>query len=434
MSSNVTERDLLILNPDCSLKKLKEPHIYNKCKDALYRIDKEAECLFQENETITGDMFVDCGSRDFFLYCLEEEILIPSEKPSRRTASFIPAKGGITDPALRYLLFHITDGCNISCKHCYLGKTQKTSLGFKQIRNVFKEMEEMQGLIVLLSGGEPLCHPSFWEINEILPEFNLRFELLTNGTLITPEVAKRLKVHQVQVSIDGLETAHDFMRGSGNFKRSLNGIRNLVDAGMKVAVSTMVFAKNLQDFEGLQSLLRGMGVEQWLVNSPSAIGSWVKHEDLSVDHENIAEKMITYSQADGPHESKYSQICGSHICTIFADGEIYPCPLIVENSLRMGNIRDGLASAWQKKKSATDFSDFSECGECTVKHECHGGCRFRAKESGNPCGRDPVMCAIYKKRRRITPMTIIKLKKTTKVAGASYQPFIRLFCKSGGKC
>jgi len=389
--------DTYVLNPDCSLKRLKESFIYNKSKDVLYRLDEEAECLFRENKTIIKDMFAGCEGEEFFLYCLEEEIIIPSERSARKTALFTPAKEELTDPYLRYLLFHITDRCDISCKHCYLGKTQKTSLGFDKICRVFGGMEEMQGLIVLLSGGEPLCHPDFWKINEILPDFNLRFELLTNGTLITKDVARRLKVHQVQVSIDGLETAHDLMRGHGNFQKSVNGIRNLIDAGMKVAVSTMVFAKNLQDFEELQSFLRGMGINQWLVNSPSAIGNWVGHENLSVDHDAIAEKMITYSQAEGPHESKYSQICGSHICTIFADGEIYPCPLIAEEGLKMGNIRDGLFSAWQNKKSATDFSDFSECGDCTVKHKCHGGCRFRAKESGNPCGRDPVMCAIYKK-------------------------------------
>jgi MoaA/NifB/PqqE/SkfB family radical SAM enzyme len=67
----------------------------------------------------------------------------------------------------------------------------------------------------MLSGGEPLAWPQLWELNERLGEFALRIVLLTNATLLTRELAERLAVQEVQVSLDGLERGHDSLRGAG---------------------------------------------------------------------------------------------------------------------------------------------------------------------------------------------------------------------------
>lgn len=387
-------KSYLTLNPNCSLKWLEKPHVYNKAMDELYELDEEAMQFLQNNQTIKKST-IDSSCRDFIDYCIEEGIFLPRNTTMLSRKFPIDVEYHASTPSLRYLLLHMTERCNLQCKHCYVAPLNNQSLRFEEVVDIFQQMEKVQGLIVLLSGGEPLCHPEFWKVNEVLPDFNLRFEMLSNGTLITLEAARQLNVHHVQVSIDGLEESHDFIRGKGNFQKALTGIKNLLEAGKKVSISTMVFTKNLQDFNAMASLWNDLGISQWLVNTPSAVGSWVNFKDLSVPVETVAKYIVQYSRGEGPYKSDFDHICGSHICTVLANGEIYPCPLIADNDTKMGSImREGLQESWKNKKEMS--LNLTECRNCKYKEECKGGCRSRAKEYGNPCGRDPILCAVFK--------------------------------------
>ena len=83
----------------------------------------------------------------------------------------------------------------------------------------------MQGLRVLITGGEPLLHRSFKEINQMLPEFFIRKILFTNGLLLNNKILSDLNVNEIQISIDGLEEAHDSIRGKGTFRLSIEAIK-----------------------------------------------------------------------------------------------------------------------------------------------------------------------------------------------------------------
>ena len=54
------------------------------------------------------------------------------------------------------------------------------------------QFEEMGGLKLMISGGEPLIHSRFWELMEILPSYELRVVILSNGTLIDETDARKL--------------------------------------------------------------------------------------------------------------------------------------------------------------------------------------------------------------------------------------------------
>ena len=64
------------------------------------------------------------------------------------------------------------------------GKVKASELSINRIKTILTEFEEMQGLRVLITGGEPLLHSRFKEINEILPQFFIRKILFTNGLLL----------------------------------------------------------------------------------------------------------------------------------------------------------------------------------------------------------------------------------------------------------
>ena len=105
----------------------------------------------------------------------------------------------------------------------------------------------MQGLRVLITGGEPLLHSRLSELCGILPDFSVRKILLTNGILLSTAILKTLSVHEIQISIDGMERAHDSLRGKGAYKSAIRGLHAALDAGFEVSVSTMIHPGNLGD-------------------------------------------------------------------------------------------------------------------------------------------------------------------------------------------
>ncbi len=88
-----------------------------------------------------------------------------------------------------------------------------------------------------LTGGEPMLHPRFMEIVDMLSKEGISLNMETNGTLLTPENARYLKEHTnvafISVSIDSpVEKEHDAFRGvKGAFKKVLHGLDCLVGAG-----------------------------------------------------------------------------------------------------------------------------------------------------------------------------------------------------------
>ena len=387
------------LNLDCSLKYMEYGCVYDKKRDELYRLNNNALRFLLSHQNISRpdlDTISD-EVRRFVTYLVDERIFLPAEQPISDRTFFVGDEFRPSLPSLRYLLLHLTKDCNLRCKHCYVAPNTQEFLPYDTVKTAFNQMQELQGLNILLSGGEPLRHPDFWDINGILPTYDLRFELLSNGTLITSDAAKKLNVHHVQISLDGLEKAHDFMRGQGSFKRSIRGIENLRGAGKSVSISTMVHAQNINDFDQMERLLDEYQISQWIINQPSAAGRWGENIDNGVPIESAAKIMVKYSRGEGPHESKSNFTCGSHIATIMTDGGVYPCPFLTDEEMFMGAVdKTSLRAAWKNRKGIT-INDLTECEPCDYLEKCRGGCRFRAKEEGNVCGKDSVMCTIYKK-------------------------------------
>jgi sulfatase maturation enzyme AslB (radical SAM superfamily) len=211
-----SENKFIILTPHSVLKNLEEPYLYNIESDELYELNTDAyQFLLKicrgENPSFREE------DEEFIQFCLSENLIALSETPFKRKLFLNPSP----IPSLRYLELQITDRCNLKCRHCYIGESVHQDLSIGQIQKVLEEFEEIQGLRLLLSGGEPLLHPHFWQINDILHNHAFRSVLLSNGTLITKEVAKRLRVHEVQISLDGMKQGHESLRGEGTFEKTM---------------------------------------------------------------------------------------------------------------------------------------------------------------------------------------------------------------------
>src|SRR4030042_3332377 len=227
---------------DAAIKWLEIPSIYHIEKDDLYELDNESFEFLQNCASENGCNVESASDRSEFIdYCLKEGILTKGKVSVKR-----PPLIKTPDPSLRYLELQITNKCNLKCKHCYMGDNNPPSppfrkggkggfeklsskqyfseLSVRQIRKVLHEFEQMQGLRVLITGGEPLIHRGFKEINEMLPEFFVRKVLFTNGLLLNKKVLKKLNFNEIQISVDGLEGAHDLLRGKGTFKRAIEAV------------------------------------------------------------------------------------------------------------------------------------------------------------------------------------------------------------------
>ncbi len=176
----LSPNDYLVLAPNCFLKNLEEPCVYNIETDELYETNKEA---FDFLQLCDGSRQVrDLGfERPFVSWCLDEGILTLTREGSKRR--FLLYKS--PQPSLRYLELQITARCNLNCRHCYRGTPEPTDVTLEQIKYILQEFQQMQGLRLIISGGEPLLHPDFWAINDMLPHFGFRSILLSNGARST---------------------------------------------------------------------------------------------------------------------------------------------------------------------------------------------------------------------------------------------------------
>lgn len=126
------------LSNDCALKWLETKCVYNIKNDDLYELDNKSFSFLQKCSLPEGCL---TKSSKFISYCKKEGLLTTNNIISKQ-----PPLIKSPSPSLRYLELQITDKCNLRCKHCYIEKNNSNELSIKQIGNILKEFEKMQGL------------------------------------------------------------------------------------------------------------------------------------------------------------------------------------------------------------------------------------------------------------------------------------------------
>ncbi len=369
------------LSRRAALKWLETPSIYHISKDELYELDSDSFRFLEKCASDDG-----CSSKDgaFIDYCIEEGLVTRERVTAPR-----PCLEPSPRPSLRYLELQITSACNLRCRHCYLGEHNDRELPPAAIQSILKEFERMQGLRVLITGGEPLLHSRFKEINEMLPDFLVRKVLFTNGLLLRKDLIGLLKVDEIQVSVDGLEEAHDRLRGSGTFKKVMASMQLAIDAGFDVSVSTMVHRGNLADFDAMERMFKDMGIKDWTVDVPCPAGRLKNNQDVFIGPEEGG-RYLGYGFGGGLHASENGYGCGLHLMAVMADGKIGKCSFY--NDKTIGSIDEGLGTVWGRLQPVrlTDL----QC-RCDYLDICRGGCRYRAELLEGKGGRDRYRCMLY---------------------------------------
>lgn len=159
--------------------------------------------------------------------------------------------------------WNITRTCNLRCVHCYSNSDAKQYSGeltTAEAKQFIADCAAFKVPVLLLSGGEPLIRPDVFELVEYARDKGIRTTFSTNGTLITPAIAKRIKdlgVGYVGISLDGLGEANDKFRGqTGAFDRALAGIRNCLAIGQRVGLRFTINRYNFHDLENIFALIK----------------------------------------------------------------------------------------------------------------------------------------------------------------------------------
>ncbi|MEW6657697.1 MAG: radical SAM protein [Thermodesulfobacteriota bacterium] len=330
--------------------------------------------------------------------------------------------------------WHLTERCNLRCQHCYQDNKKIEEMSFPEIAGVMatavrmvQEWQEAYDIQFLpsfnVTGGEPFLREDFFAILERMIATGFEIYLLSNGTLITGEIARKLAdlgVHGVQVSLEGLERTHDRLRGPGSFAAAVAGIQNLLDAGVSVSLNTTLSRMNAGDFPHLADLAlslgvprlgfsrlvpsgRGLALLDQALTTPEVKEIYGKIAALKIEGLEIATGDPMASQMhEAPPAGDAGDIalggCAAGVSglTLLPDGTVTPCRRL---PLPIGNVRrDSLRELWAASPVLEALRDRrryqGRCGPCPRWAQCRG-CRAiayawsRAQGSPDFLGPDP---------------------------------------------
>ena len=341
-------------------------------------------------------------------------------------------KTGTRKYPLNQIYFYLTEGCNLKCRHCWLApKYQSENKAYPALDlNLFKSIIEQAKPLglngVKLTGGEPLLHPEIKEILEYIRTEDLRLTVETNGVLCTPELASRMAACKnpfVSVSLDGAEAeTHEWVRGvEGCFDQAIDGLRNLISAGLRPQVIMTIMRQNKDQMEPMVRVAENLGAGSVKFNilQPTArgermhftgealdiqelvdLGKWVENT-LSADTSlNLYYDHPIAFRPLGKMFGENGDSCGAcgilSILGVLANGSYALCGIgeAVPDLVFGRATTDSLLSIWGKTPVLLELREGiphkldGVCGRCLMKEICLGSCLaqnyYRSKSLWKP--------------------------------------------------
>jgi len=322
----------------------------------------------------------------------------------------------------RLIAWELTRACNLSCRHCRadaITELDSNELSTSEAEHLIDQLTEYGKPILILTGGEPLLRPDIYDIAEYGTDKGLRVVFATNGTLVTPDVARRLKdagIKRISISIDGSDaTTHDdFRRELGSFDSSLKAIQYIRNAGIGYQINSTVTKRNITQIPDILNLaieLKADALHIFLL-VPTGRGKEIEEDEIPPEeYEQVLNWFydqqktvpIQLKATCAPHYFRIMRqrakkegikitpethgfeamtkgcLAGSGFCFVSHIGEIFPCGYLPALA---GNIRQQtFKDIWENSKVFNDIRDLNllkgKCGKCEYRAVC-GGCRARA--------------------------------------------------------
>lgn len=300
-----------------------------------------------------------------------------------------------------FLIYSITDRCNLDCRGCYanlLHRTDRPELDDGEVDRVLTEAEQLGTSITLIAGGEPFLRDALLEWTENHP--GILFLLFTNGVLVDEVKVRRLRSqpHVVPVlSLEGDEATTDARRGQGAYEKVTQAMDRLRQARVFFGVSTTLTRDNFElatsrgHIDGL--IRRGCRLFYYINYVPVEEGT--EEMQLSLDQVSRLEARLGELRRTSPalfiafpHDEVALGGClaaGRGFLHINAAGDVQPCPFspysdvnlrgtrfeqalrsplfrkILESDVVLDE-RDGRCALWKKRDWVSSLVSESEAG------------------------------------------------------------------------
>ena len=329
--------------------------------------------------------------------------------------------------------WHITDECDQRCEHCYIF-SEDNNICLKEMP--YADMEKVDTSCLdmcnrlgrtpyfFITGGDPILHPDFWQLCELLKQNQIDFAILGNPFHLSNEVCKRLASYgckKYQLSLDGMREIHDRFRKSGSFDITIEKISCIKNAGMYCAIMSTVSSANMADFPELIDLVVEKEVDVFAFGRYCPT-SEQKSEEYHIEPfaykaflEKCFEKYMEYKDRHTyfqmkdhlwtllmyekglfqiPDDAKEDMIydgchCGISHMTILPTSDVYACRRMegkIGNALETSMYDLFLGSNMECYR---DFEKFEKCSRCELKGFCRGCPAVTYGYTGNMYAPDP---------------------------------------------
>lgn len=303
------------------------------------------------------------------------------------------------------LQWHLSENCNLKCLHCYQENHKPVQLDFENLVNIFNQFKELLTKLnmkghINITGGEPLCNPYFFKILDLIKndEEMISFSILSNGTLINEDIAKRIKSYNpyyVQVSLEGGKKVNDYIRGTGTYERIGKGIDNLKKYDIFTSISFTATSINYKEFPKVVKYAVKHKVDNvWSDRYIPLGGSEDKNFTLNLEQtqeyldimnneRNKLKKkrrnktsisMYRALQFQKTNDFAYGCTAGDTLLTVMENGDLVPCrrmPIVVGNLLKDNMYQLYKNNEVLKELRLNKVPD--DCCECEHSEMCHGG-------------------------------------------------------------
>ncbi len=304
--------------------------------------------------------------------------------------------------------WNTTNACNMFCDHCYrdAGCKADEELSTAEAKTLLEQIAKAHFKIMIFSGGEPLMRPDIVELAAYAAQLGMIPVFGTNGTLITPELAKELKsvgVRGMGISLDSMDPKkhNEFRRFDGAWEGAVQGMRNCRAAGLPFQIHTTVMDWNEHELEALTDFAveEGAKAHHIFFLVPTGRAKTIEAESLRAEqYESVLTRIMKKQQqvdielkptcapqfmriADQMGmKLRFNRGClaGTAYCIISPKGKVQPCAYL---KMEIGDVRETpfdiiwKESPVMQKLRTLDYS--GGCGSCGYKRAC-GGCRARA--------------------------------------------------------
>lgn len=300
-------------------------------------------------------------------------------------------------PRIHGCQIETTSCCNERCLHCYIPHEFKTEiLPYEIIESVLKQLNEIGTLSLTLSGGEVLSHPNIINILRKARELDFSINILSNLTLLTPElikIFKEINPSMVQTSLySAVAEEHDHITQiKGSFAKTTAAIEALIAENVPVQISCPVMKSN---FRSYKNVLKYAQERKCKAQTDFIM---MARYDFSTDNlterldeketEELIRDIVVYDKdysdlTDTPIKEKSRKdrakeaFCGvgrDNLC-IAASGVVYPCS--GWQGMALGNVKEQpIKDIWEHSPKMLELRSITkgsipQCLDCEDRQYC----------------------------------------------------------------